>query len=336
MRDLTEKGFWTFPKMIFAGTIALVVVTFLLLNVNIIESGEVGIKKVSGKYEKEPMTAGIYWTPPWVSVEIIDAHMHSINYIISAWDDKRLIDHDMQDGVMTVSSIKATDSRGLPIDVDITVRYQINQEVVPATIAEYGRGWEEMLVNPIVRDSVREVIARYPAEEIPIKRADIGAKIEQRLAKKVEAIKNTPLFFAGSNLREVRLPKKINDNITRVQEARQAKERAIQETELAKQNALKVVAIAKGEADKKKVAVDMEAYARVTRAKAEADSIKLRAEAQAEANRKIANSLTPQLVELKNIEAKIELYRNPSLKIVPDNSNMLFGDIFGKKTDAKK
>lgn len=329
------KKFWTFPKIVFTVVITFTVLVFLLANLNIIESGEVGIKKVSGKYEKEPMTAGIYWTPPWVSVEVVDTHMHSINYIVSAWDDKRLIDHDMHDGVMTVSSIKATDSRGLPIDVDITTRYQINQDVVPATIAEYGRGWEEMLVNPIVRDSVREIIANYPAEEIPTKRAEIGAKIEQLLSTKIEKIKHTPLFFAGSNLREVRLPKKINDNITRVQESRQLKERAIQETELAKQNALKIVAIAKGNAEKMKVAVDMDAYARVTQAQADADSIKLKATAQAEANRKIANSLTPQLVELKNIEAKVELYKNPSLKIVPDNSNMLFGDIFKTSTKSE-
>jgi regulator of protease activity HflC (stomatin/prohibitin superfamily) len=242
----------------------------------------------------------------------------------------------MTDGVMTVGSIKATDSRGLIIDVDISVRYQINAAVIPQTISSYGRGWEEMLVNPIVRDVVRDIVADYPAEEIPIKRGDIGAKIEAALAKKFENVKNTPMFFAGSNLREVTLPKKINANITRVQEARQAKERAVQETELAKQNALKVVAIAKGEADKKKVAVDMEAYARVTKAKAEADSIRLKAEAQAEANKKIANSLTAQLVELKNIEAKIELYRNPSLKIVPDNSNMLFGDIFSYTKNSEK
>jgi len=320
--------FWTMPKVIFLVVITTVLFIFGVANINIIESGEVGIKKVSGKYDPVPMGAGIHWTAPWVSVEVIDAHQHAINYIVSKWDRNLKIEHDMTDGVITVSSIPATDSRGLPIDVDLTVRYQINADAIPRTISKYGRGWEEMLVNPNVRDAVREVVAHYPAEEIPMKRAEIGTSIEALLKEKISKIPDSPLFFAGSNLREVRLPKRINDNITKVQEARQRAEQSKQATVLAKQEALRKAAVAEGEAQKRKIQADADAYVRTVKAKAEAEAIKVKAEAQAKANEKIAKSLTPQLVELKNIEARTKLYENPSLKIVPDNSNMLFGNIF--------
>jgi len=328
MNDVLKEGFWTFPKVIFGVVFASILFVMTVANINVIESGEVGIKKVSGKYDPTPMEAGIHWTAPWVSVEIIDAHQHAINYIVSSWDNKTLIDHDISDGVITVGSISATDERGLPIDVDISVRYQINKDIIPKTIIKYGRGWEEMLVNPNVRDSVREVVANYPAEDIPMKRAGIGVNIERNLATKIEKIDGTPLFFAGANLREVRLPKRINDNITKVQEARQKAEQSIQATALAKQEALRKAAIAEGDAEKRKIDADASAYARTAAAKAEAESIKVKADAQAKANKVLAESLTTQLVQLKEIEARTRLYDNPSLKIVPENSNMLFGNLF--------
>ena len=341
--DEEDRNFDKFKKLIALAIVAVVVFIFLIANLNIIESGEVGIKKVGGKYDSEPMHAGIHWTAPWIGVEIVDAHLHAINYIVSPWDVNTLaIDHDVQDGVMTLSSIKATDSRGLIVDVDVSIRYQINETVIPLTISTYGRGWEEMLVNPIVRDVVRDVIAHYPAETIPMKRGEIGAAIELGMGTKIEKLANDPLFFAGSNLREVRLPAKINANITLVQESRQAKERAVQETELATQNALKVAAIAEGESKKLRISADANAYVRVAKAKAsanavresskaEAEAIAVRASAQAEANIKIANSLTPEFLQLEAIRSRTQLYANPSLKIVPEDSNMLFGSLFGNQ-----
>ncbi len=336
----------TLTKLITIGTTALVIVIFMLANINIIESGEVGIKKVGGKYEKEPMHAGFHWTAPWVSVEIVDAHLHSINYVVSKWDVATMaIDHDMMDGVMTVSSIRATDSRGLLIDVDISVRYQINEAVIPQTISSYGRGWEEMLVNPIVRDSVRDAIAHFPAEDIPVKRPEIGAMIEATIAKKIEALKNTPLFYAGANLREVTLPKKINANITLVQEARQQEERSQRATALATQEALRIKEVAQGLATEKEIQADANAYVVIARnkaqatavvvsAQADADAIKLTSEAQAEANIKIANSLTEKLLLQQAIDGRTELYKNPALKIVPDDANLLFGNMFQGMTTA--
>ena len=330
----------SFKKLVMVGVSTLVVFIFAVANLNIIESGEVGIKKVGGTYEKEPMHAGIHWTAPWVSVEIIDAHLHSINYIISKWDKRLSIDHDLSDGVMTVSSIRATDSRGLLIDVDISVRYQINEAVIPQTISSYGRGWEEMLVNPIVRDSVRDAIAHFPAEDIPVKRAEIGAMIEATLIRKIETLKNTPLFFAGANLREVTLPSKINDNILLVQEARQQEQRSQRATALATQEALRVVEVAEGEAHKREIEADAAAYVVIAKnqahatavlvtAEAEADAIKVKADAQAEANIKIADSLTEDFLVLQAINSRGLLYANPGLKIVPENSNLLFGNVFG-------
>jgi len=69
----------SFLKFIGIGITMFVVFIFTVTNINIIESGEIGIKKVSGKYDSTPMEASIHWTAPWVSVEVVDAHQHAIN-----------------------------------------------------------------------------------------------------------------------------------------------------------------------------------------------------------------------------------------------------------------
>ena len=76
------------------------------------------------------------------------------------------------------------------------------------------------------------------------------------------------------------------------------------------------------------------ATAVVVSAQADADAIKLTSEAQADANIKIANSLTEKLLLQQAIDGRTELYKNPSLKIVPDDANMLFGNMFQGMTTA--
>ena len=235
-------------------------------------------------------------------------------------------DHNIEDGSITVNSISVTDTRGL--DVDVSVRYQINSATIPQTIAQYGSGLGEMLVNPNVRDAIREIIAHYPAKIIPIKRAEIGTQLDKLVQSKLDGIKGKPLFFAGSNLRAVTLPQKIRANITKVQEARQQAEQSKQATELAKQEAHRKAAVAEGAAKKRRISADALAYTRVTEAKATAEAIEVKANARAHANKVLAESLTPPLISLKEIEARQKLYESTSLKIVPENSNMLFVDFF--------
>lgn len=196
-------------------------------------------------------------------------------------------------GVMNVPSISALDARGLLISMDITVQYRLKPDTAPQTIATYGTSWEEKIINPIVRDVVRNVIGSYKAEELPVKRNDIAEAIKISIEKQVNSKAGQPVELSTVNLREIVLPPKIVEQIERVQIAKQEADRVQLEVERAKQEAEKKAALAQGDANARKI-----------KAQGQADAIKIEADAKAYENTEIGNSLTPNMLTLKQIEVQ--------------------------------
>ena len=83
----------------------------------------------------------------------------------------------------------------------------------------------------MVRDVVRSVVGRYPAEDLPIKRNEIAALINSGINKEVSKLPNTPVELSSIQLREIVLPAKIKEQIEKVQIARQESERVKYEVE---------------------------------------------------------------------------------------------------------
>jgi regulator of protease activity HflC (stomatin/prohibitin superfamily) len=94
-------------------------------------------------------------------------------------------------------------------------------------------------------------------------------------------------------LREIGLPVKIKEQIERVQIANQESERVRYEVLRAKQEAEKRAAQATGEAEAKRI-----------EAQGRADAVTIEAKAQAVANKSIAESLTPSLLNMQQIEVQ--------------------------------
>ena len=260
-----------------------------------IQSGEVGIKSNLGKYDPTPLGAGLHFFVPFIQdVFVVDTRTRIINYTSS---------EDMSAGIATKSgtaggiisknSLSVLDSRNLPVSIDITVQYRLNEATAPNTIAEWGFLWEDKIIDPRVKDVVRSVIGNYAAEELPTKRDEIARAIDDGIRKNIEALANSPVDLLAVQLREIILPAKVKEQIERVQIAKQEAERTKYEVERANQEALKKAALAKGNAD----AVKIEAQGR-------ADAAKIEADAQAYANKEIAKSLDANLLSLKQIETQ--------------------------------
>jgi regulator of protease activity HflC (stomatin/prohibitin superfamily) len=256
----------------------------------IIQSGEVGIKVTAGKFDPIPLEPGIHFFIPGIQKIIkVDTKVRIINY---------KSEHDtafgnVNEGIIEKPAITVLDARGLPVSIDLTVQYRLNPANAPQTIATWGLSWEEKLINAVVREVVRNVIGRYKAEELPVKRNEIAALIEQEIRKKIDSFKNRPVFLESVQLREINLPPKIKAQIERVQIAKQEAERMKYEVEKAKQEAEKRAAQARGEAEAKKI-----------RAQGEAERIMIEAKAKAQANIEIGKSITPELLHLKQIEVQ--------------------------------
>ena len=286
----TPEFFKNFGKK--AGVIYAIIIVIVMLFVFkpfvIVESGQVGIKVTTGKYSEEPLSPGFhFYLPIFQKVILVDTKVRLINYRsveeMSGFDS----------GIKINPAINILDARGLPVSIELTVQYRLTASGAPSTIATWGLSWEDKIVNPVVRNIVRNVVGGFNAETLPTKRNEIATMIENGIRTEIEALEGRPVSVESVQLREIVLPSKIKEQIERVQIANQEAERVRYEVQRAKQEAEKRAAQATGEAEAKRI-----------EAQGRADAVTIEAKAQAEANKAIANSLTPNLLHMQQIEVQ--------------------------------
>jgi len=286
------------------GVFYIIIITIVLLAMAkpfvIINSGEVGIKVTTGKYETEPLQPGFHLYIPVVQKVItVDTKVRLINY--KAIEDMS----GMGSGIKINPAITILDARGLPVSIELTVQYKLLPHGAPTTIATWGLSWEDKIVNPVVRNIVRNVVGGFNAEDLPMQRNAIATKIEDGIRTEIESLKGRPVSIESVQLREIVLPAKIKEQIEKVQVANQESERVKYEVLRAGQEAQKKAALAQGEADKNRI-----------EAQGRADAVRIEANAQAKANILISKSLTNKLLQLEQI--KVQGKFNDALKVNKD------------------
>lgn len=286
----TPEFFKNFGKK--AGAIYVIIIAVVALFIFkpfvIIESGQVGIKATTGKYDETPLNPGFHlYIPIFQKVIIVDTKVRLLNYRsveeMSGFDA----------GIKINPAINILDARGLPVSIELTVQYRLTASGAPLTIATWGLSWEDKIVNPVVRNVVRNVVGGFNAEDLPTKRNEIATMIEQGVRGQIEALEGKPVSIESVQLREIVLPVKIKEQIERVQIANQESERVRYEVLRAKQEAEKRAAQATGEAEAKRI-----------EAQGKADAVTIEAKAQAAANKSIAESLTSNLLQMQQIEVQ--------------------------------
>jgi len=279
---------------------------FVLKPFTIINSGEIGIKVNTGKFEQEPLPAGLHFYIPVLQKIIpVNTRIRLITYSDVSTGALGDSYRGFEGGLRRNPAISVLDRRGLTVKIDIAVQYRLKAESAPATIEKWGSSWEEKIINSKVREVVRDVVGQYTAEQLPEMRNEIAAAIETKVKQSVDSLPNQPVILASVELRTINLPIKIKDQIERVQIAKQEVTIAEQEKEKAKQQAQKAAEIARGEAERNRI-----------EAQGEADKIRIEAEEQAKANTLISRSLTAELLELEQIKTQGKF--NEALKVNRD------------------
>jgi regulator of protease activity HflC (stomatin/prohibitin superfamily) len=279
---------------------------FILKPFTIINSGEVGIKVTTGKFNEKPLGPGLHFFIP-VFEKIIPVNVR-VRMITYSNDHKQVISDGSlkyEGGLRRNPAIHVMDSRGLGVDIDLAVQYHLRPEYAPQTIATYGTAWEDKIINTKVREIVRDVIGKYAAENLPQKRQEIAKEIQQLLRQRVEAVPGQPVVLDSVELRNIVLPPRIKEKIEELQAEKQNVMIAEQRKERAKREAERKAEIARGEAEKKRI-----------EAQGVADKIRIESEAQAKANKLIAESLDEKLLKLKQIQTQKEF--NEALKVNKD------------------
>ena len=289
--------------IIVAGIIFLI---FSFKPYTIINSGEVGIKITTGKFEDTPLNPGFHiFIPVLQKIVPVNTRIRLITYSNDMTAELGDNYRGLEGGLKRNKAIPVLDRRGLTVNIDLAVQYSLKAETAPATIAKWGASWEEKIINSKVREVVRDVVGQYTAEQLPEMRNEIASAIQTKVREKVEGLEGSPVTLATVELRNIVLPPKIKEKIEQVQAAKQDVTIAEQEKEKAKQQAQKAAEVARGVAEKNRI-----------EAQGEADKIRIEAEEQAKANLLISRSLTPELLQLEQI--KIQGKFNEALRVNKD------------------
>jgi len=280
--------------------IAVVVMLVLAKPFTVIQEGERGILSTNGKYQDQALLPGLHFIIPVIQkVYIVDTKVRIINYA------SRMESNGRTSGIITKPAVTVLDKRSLPVGIELTVQYRLNSQFAAQTISNWGFSWEDKIINPVVRDVVRNVIGKYDAEALTQMRNNLGTEIEAGIRDSVASLKNSPAILQSVQLRDIILPAKVKEQIERVQIAKQEVQKAEQDVARVKQEALKRAAEAEGVAQKARI-----------EAQGKADAITIEAKANAKANEIIAKSLTPRLLQLEQM--KVQAKFNEALKVNND------------------
>lgn len=212
-----------------------------------VDTGFVGIVKTFGKVEDYTFDSGMHFKAPWNSVVQID------NRVQKTTQELPCFSSDIQEA-----------------NVVYTVNYQISKTNAQNLYRDVGTNYLETVVNPMIQESVKTVIAKYTAEDLIGKREVLAEEIEVLLATNLQkynidvvstAIENmdfTESFTAAVEAKAVAAQNKLQAQIEQerlTMESVQAAERAQIEAE------------AQAEVDR----IKAEAQAEIDKIKAEAD-----------------------------------------------------------------
>lgn len=156
------------------------------------------------------------------------------------------------------------------VTTTLAINYRVDTKKSNSIYKNIGADYEAVLITPAVNEVLKATAAQYTAEESVTNRTLISEGLIAGLNEKLNAI---GLYITDVNI--------VNYDFS------EAFINAIEEKQVAQQKLLKA---------------ETEKQTAITNAKAQAESIKIKAEAEAEANKKLAASLTNEIIENNKIE----------------------------------
>jgi len=266
----------------------------------VVRPSQVGVKSTLGKIKGKIRQPGPVVFNPFVS-KIIKVNVRTMNLSIKE---------------------NLPSKEGLTILSESSILYHIKADDVPKIIQETGLNYEDNLILPVFRSAASDVCSRYYAKDMhSAKRNEIEKEIQKRLA---EVCEEKGFIIEAVLLKSISLPAGLTKSIETKLEAEQ--EALRMEFVLDRQKKEVERQIIEAEGAKKTNVIQAEAKAQTMKIEAEgrAQSIEIEAKANKTANELLNNSITPNLLKLKQIEAFIKLSTSNNTKtIVTDGKGNL-------------
>lgn len=189
------------------------------------------------------------------------------------------------------AEVSINDASGTKANIDIQVIYSLDADKVEDLYAEYGTQ-EAFVTNYVSNDlraTAREVAGKYDTLTLLTDRAKFTDAVQAALA---EQWKGKGVIVEQVQVQDIRYAKSITSAYADAQSAEVAKQKALNAQETAK---------------------------------VEAETKKIEAQGEADANAIMTQSLTPEVLEQRYIDALKSIGKNGNLVVVPEGSQPIVG-----------
>jgi regulator of protease activity HflC (stomatin/prohibitin superfamily) len=191
----------------------VVLIIILPLIIVVVDAGETGVYSLFGKVKEAELKSGLHIKNPFA--KITKMTIRTEEYTMTGVSD--------EGKVKGTDSIQALTKEGLDVALDITVLYRLNEEKASDVYREVGLTYEDKIIRPVIRSSIRETIALYDAKVIySEKRTEIAEKISTALN---ELLDKRGIVLEEFLLRNVELPMNLQNSIEEKLQAEQEAEK---------------------------------------------------------------------------------------------------------------
>lgn len=225
-----------------------------------VPTGHTGVVTTFGSVEDYTYEAGIHFKSPVQRVICMDNRTQKSDLELTAFSS------DIQE-----------------VSVRFSMNYQIAKENAQNIYKTIGTAYYETVVAPRIQETVKTVFAKYTAENLISSRSVLSEQITQILSDRLAEYN---IVVVSTSVENIDFSDAFTDAVEAKQVAEQNKLRAQTEQQQATLEA---------EAAAKRTIIAAEAEAEVT--KIEAEVAQYAGEKEAEKNKKLAESLTPELIE---------------------------------------
>ena len=267
---ITETKF-SYGKIIALAAAVIIAAILLLRMVVTVPTGYTGILTTFGRVEPNTIDAGVHMIAPWQKVVKLDNRAQKVNVETDTFSK------DIQQ-----------------VKVNLSVNFRIDQSTAQELYKTVGVNYYDSVMLPRILENVKAVVAEYSAENLVAKRGELSDEILSRLTDDAAAY---GINVISISVEDIDFTDEFTDAVERKQVATQNKLAA--ETEQAQKTMEEQAA-----ADRAVINAKAKAEQDIIAANAELEVTKIQAEAalyagekEAEMNKRIAESLTPQLIK---------------------------------------
>lgn len=259
MEEIFDSIANNFKKFIAVVLIVVLLAVLAGMCIRTVPTGYTGILTTFGRVEERTIDAGVHVIAPWQKIVKLDNRAQKVEIQTDAFSS------DIQQ-----------------VQVLASVNYSINQQTAHALYKTVGKNYYDNIVLPRILENIKAVFAQYSAENLIANR--------ESLSEEIVATMREDMTEYGINIISISIEDiDFTDAFTDAVEAKQvaAQEKLTAET---KQEQLTMEQEAQAQRD----VIAAQAELEVT--KIQAESAYYAGEKEAEMNKKIAESITPELV----------------------------------------